>query len=159
MRDSLSIWVALALLVLQVGCEPDRRQLVIAVDDSISEQVISFEVYVVRPAVGPTTSELDASPDAETSADASPDAAPDDATRPRTCRDLLARTSDIEFPEALMSVRLAPGETTRLGPFGEGQLLVLVRGRDASCRLAQGCQEVEIEPGNEAQIRVELTDF
>lgn len=93
--------------------------------------------------------------------DAAPDGGPGDLVRPETCRELLTRTGELDFPEALVQQTLAvpQEEPVSLGRIGRGRVLVLVRGRDESCRLAQTCRELEIEPGDASEVRIALREF
>lgn len=154
--------LALGALVALGGCEPLHRRLVVVLDESVADRAVLVEVVIMRTGDDPEGPAQDAAPDAlpaDASIDGAPDASPPEEAPPRTCRELLARTGEVDFPEALAHVTFTPDETVDLGPFAEGRVLVLVRARDADCQLAQTCHEVELEGRNESEVRIEVLEF
>jgi hypothetical protein len=135
---------------LLAGCQPDGRRLVVVeLGESVADQIISVEVFVLRVVGGVSI---------DSGVDAASDADGDQRRRPETCRELLSLSDELDFPEAEAQVALTAEERAQLGLIGDGRVLVLARGRDADCRLYQSCREVEISPGDQSEVRIELNE-
>jgi hypothetical protein len=122
-------WLAALLALAFASACAEERRLVFVLEGAVDEDSARLEAVVLRP-------------DADTS-----------------CSSLLAAAPPLAFPDAVAFADFERDAPPRLSRLPDGRYVVLVRAWSRECRLAQGCQEFEVQNGIDADVRVVLTQF